>query len=474
MSNNSKTISLCMIVKDEESYIESCIKSVLPIIDEIIVVDTGSVDGTTEIAKRYGAKIFHHKWEYSFSAARNVYIKHAAMDWILVLDADERVDSESLLGIDNLVSDKGDFMGFSFILRNYTNDSTTLGWSPSEENNHFRNEFSGWYPTHSIRLFRNRKDIYYTRTVHESVRESINKIHGKIMDVDIPIHHLGNRRGKENKSAKMEMYERLGKRQIKLEPKDAQAYFELGRIYRERGEHEMAEKILKKANEIDEGYPQIHNELGTVYLRQERLDDAMRALKKAVLLDPFFADAHYNLGNLYERLNEYDKAMESYRKATEINPQFANAYNNLGLILDERGEINEAIEAYMKAIEINPDLALSYNNLGISLLKVSKFYDAIESFKKAIGLDNTYFKAHYNLGNAYAKMDMYKDAVRQYLKCIEIDPEAPEPFFNLGLIHSVKLHDNVRAMNYWKRYIELKPESAEALAIIKLFDFTVN
>lgn len=463
-----------MIVKDEASYIEDCLKSVLPIADEIVVVDTGSVDGTTEIANRYGARIFHHKWDDSFSGARNVYIKHATMDWILVLDADERVDSEGLLAIDNLLSGGDDFMGFTFILRNYTNDSTTLGWSPSEENNPFRNEFSGWYPTRSIRLFRNHKDIHYTRTVHESVRESINKINGKILNLNIPIHHLGDRRGKENKYIKMKTYERLGKEQIKLKPQDAQAYFELGRIYRERGEYEMAEKMLKKANEIDEGYPQIHNELGTVYLNQERFDDARMAFKKAIVLNPSFADAHYNLGNLYERLNEYDMAAESYRKAIEINPQFVNAYNNLGLVLDGGGKIDEAIEAYLKAIEINPYIALSYNNLGISLLKVSKFYEAIESFKKAIELDNTYFKAHYNLGNAYAKMDMYKDAIRQYLKCVEIDKEVPEPFFNLGLIHSVKLHDNNHAMNYWKRYIELKPDSAEAMALIKLFDFTLN
>ena len=83
------------------------------------------------------------------------------MDWILVLDADERVDSENLLKISNLVSDVNNFMGFSFVLRNYTNDSTTLGWSPSEVNNPFRNEFGGWYPTRSIRLFKNCKEIYY-------------------------------------------------------------------------------------------------------------------------------------------------------------------------------------------------------------------------------------------------------------------------------------------------------------------------
>ena len=87
--NNKPTLSLCMIVKDEESMLANCLKSVNGYVDEIIVVDTGSSDRTVEIAEEHGAKVFHHQWENDFSKHRNQAIGYASGDWILVLDADE-------------------------------------------------------------------------------------------------------------------------------------------------------------------------------------------------------------------------------------------------------------------------------------------------------------------------------------------------------------------------------------------------
>ena len=70
-SDVNPTLSLCLIVKDEEEFLPRCLDSVKDYVDEIIIVDTGSTDSTVEIAKRYGAKVYHHAWENSFSKARN-------------------------------------------------------------------------------------------------------------------------------------------------------------------------------------------------------------------------------------------------------------------------------------------------------------------------------------------------------------------------------------------------------------------
>jgi glycosyltransferase involved in cell wall biosynthesis len=83
------TISLCMVVKDEEQYICRAIESVRDVVDEIIVVDTGSVDQTTNIAKRYGAELILLDGLESFSTARNLAIKKAKSDYVLMLDGDE-------------------------------------------------------------------------------------------------------------------------------------------------------------------------------------------------------------------------------------------------------------------------------------------------------------------------------------------------------------------------------------------------
>src|SRR3954454_17988622 len=83
------TLSLCMIVKDEEEWLERCLAAAKPAVDEIIIVDTGSIDRTVEIAESFGATVLHHEWTGSFSDARNVSIEAATGDWIMYLDADE-------------------------------------------------------------------------------------------------------------------------------------------------------------------------------------------------------------------------------------------------------------------------------------------------------------------------------------------------------------------------------------------------
>src|SRR5262249_55825806 len=86
-------VSLCMIVKDEEANLPACLGSVADLVDEVVVVDTGSADRTREVAARYGAKVYDFAWVDSFAAARNESLRHATGDWVLWLDADGRLDA---------------------------------------------------------------------------------------------------------------------------------------------------------------------------------------------------------------------------------------------------------------------------------------------------------------------------------------------------------------------------------------------
>ncbi len=85
-------ISLCMIVKDEEANLPACLITVADLVDEIIVVDTGSADRTRECAEHFGARVVDFPWVDDFSAARNESLRHATGEWILWLDADDRID----------------------------------------------------------------------------------------------------------------------------------------------------------------------------------------------------------------------------------------------------------------------------------------------------------------------------------------------------------------------------------------------
>ncbi|MPM16174.1 SPBc2 prophage-derived glycosyltransferase SunS [bioreactor metagenome] len=94
--NNRITISLCMIVKDEEKTLERCLSSIKDIVDEIIIVDTGSTDKTKEIAKKFNSKIYDFKWIDDFAAARNFSFSKATKEYIFWLDGDDYLDDENI------------------------------------------------------------------------------------------------------------------------------------------------------------------------------------------------------------------------------------------------------------------------------------------------------------------------------------------------------------------------------------------
>jgi O-antigen biosynthesis protein len=89
------TVAACVIARDEERFIGACLKSIHPFVDEIIVLDTGSLDATVEIARALGARVATFVWRDDFAAARNAEIEAATADWIFMLDADERLDPHS-------------------------------------------------------------------------------------------------------------------------------------------------------------------------------------------------------------------------------------------------------------------------------------------------------------------------------------------------------------------------------------------
>lgn len=89
------TISVCMIVKNEEALLEECLNSLKGIWDELIIVDTGSTDTTKEIAKKFTDKVYDYEWIDDFSDARNFSIRKATMEYIYVADADELLDKEN-------------------------------------------------------------------------------------------------------------------------------------------------------------------------------------------------------------------------------------------------------------------------------------------------------------------------------------------------------------------------------------------
>src|SRR6202044_351996 len=112
------TLALSMIVKNAERHLGDCLQSVQGIVDEIVVADTGSTDSSVEIARQAGARILPIPWENDFAKARNLSLAEVKADWVLVLDADERLDAGASKLLPALLADEK-AAGFQVTIRNY-------------------------------------------------------------------------------------------------------------------------------------------------------------------------------------------------------------------------------------------------------------------------------------------------------------------------------------------------------------------
>ena len=150
------TISLCMIVKDEEAMIARCLQAARDAVEEIIVVDTGSTDRTVEIAESLGARVLHHEWDGDFSAARNVSFEAATGDWVMYLDADEVLVADDVRRLRALA---GRTWREAFFLT---------------EINHTGDLEDGTAITHdAMRLFRNRPEYRFEGRIHEQIAQCL-------------------------------------------------------------------------------------------------------------------------------------------------------------------------------------------------------------------------------------------------------------------------------------------------------------
>ena len=146
-------LSVCIITKNEEKFIDGCISSILSIADEIVIVDSFSTDNTKQISKKFPVTYFERKWNGDYSAARNYAISKASGKWILFLDADERL-TNGLTLISTLKKTTSDKIG-GFLLER------------KDIYRHKDNSKITHYNVGIVRLFRNKPNIRFKYKIHE-------------------------------------------------------------------------------------------------------------------------------------------------------------------------------------------------------------------------------------------------------------------------------------------------------------------
>lgn len=168
MTPITSTLAALVLTYNEEDNIKDCLESV-KWIDEIVVIDSFSKDNTVEICKKYTNKIFQRKFD-DFSSQRNYGLEKIESEWVLVVDADERVTPELREEIINELTNQPQFNGYRIPRKNYF-----LGkWI----------KYCGWYPDYTLRLFRKSNVAKYYGKVHEGI-----KIKGNITNLTNDLIH---------------------------------------------------------------------------------------------------------------------------------------------------------------------------------------------------------------------------------------------------------------------------------------------
>jgi len=319
------TLSLCMIVKNEEEYLARCLKSVKPVVDEMIVIDTGSDDRTIEIARAFGAKVYNFKWTGDFSEARNFSLSKASGNWTFHLDADEVISSLDYEAFRKAIRQSATKkIAFLINTRNYTMDVNQVGWVANDGHYEKEESASGWTPSEKVRLFRNESNIRFEYPIHELVEPSLKRAGITVKKSGISVHHYG-KLNKEKSSKKVEIYYQIGRKKLDETKGDAVAIRELAIQAEIIKKHDEAIELWERFNAIEPNVPESYINMGISYCSLGKYEKVLETAKKAMKLAPDMKEAHYNyalgklhlgsaaeavsiLEKLFQRLGEYPPA----------------------------------------------------------------------------------------------------------------------------------------------------------------------
>lgn len=355
------SISLCMIVKDEESNIANCLKSAQGIVDEIIIVDTGSTDETISICKMFNVKIFNFKWNNSFAEVRNFGLKQAKGDWILWLDADEEIDIVDGKNLKKCLSELKNEKLLSMHLINYIGNKKNINQT---------------FQIAHTRLFKNHLGFKFKQNVHEilNVEEVLGEIH-EIKMIPVKIYHYGYLNSevlRKNKSV----------RNLNL---------------------------LLEELKIENHSPWIEYHLASEYYRLENYIDSFEYVNKSII--GFINDKKLPPSLLYKLkysillcLGSIEGAWPSIDLTIKLYPDYVDLYFFKGIILFYKKRYKESLATFDQCIKmgdtnlkhltlkgVGGHMALFYK--GACLEKMGDLKNAKNAYELAVSLAPDYMPA---------------------------------------------------------------------------------
>ena len=419
-----QTLSLCLIGKNETDELGGLLSSIIPVVDEIIFVDTGSTDCTVEVAESFGCSIYHFDWNNNFSDARNFALSKATSDWIVVMDPDERIARSDLWNLRALSYEQADNIAFQLVTFNYTDSSTVANWTGTyPQYKYLSRGFTGWVPSVKCRVFKNDGITEFRGDIHEMVEESLReRDFNLVQNNSIPIHHYGKVR-KDKLLDKEFVQLELGVKKVKEQPKNAVYWHELGVQYMTFGDMVNARDCFHQAISIRPEIVDPWYNLAIIALEFGDIEEAQQYFQETVDVMDSHHDAHNNLGRLLLNKGESDRAAHHFKSAIRYNPMFAQPYINLGLLHKDRGEIDKAIKLFESAIRINPNSVSALMAMSGVYADKADFNQAITMLGKALSIDDTNSDLYMTLAATYNAAGRIEDALKVLFDLVSIHPK---------------------------------------------------
>jgi tetratricopeptide (TPR) repeat protein len=382
-SGKPATVSLCMIVRNEEHQLSDCLRPVAALFDEIVIVDTGSHDATREVAARFTPHVFDFPWCDHFSAARNEALRRSNGDWIFWLDADDRVSAEDVERLQRLFQQLGDepraYMMNTVCSSQYACEGVHLITHP--------------------RLFRRHVELCWQGRVHEQLRPAPIDLGYEQVWSDIEIRHVGYQ-DPAVKQRKLNRDLRLLRMDYAVDPDDMSTLVHLGLTYFHLGRVQQARTTLQHLLKLDkspgEHLRQVYGVLATMEMQEGNLLDMLTIVDQGLQL---FPTGEYLLYLRAECLYELDRyaeakvalsqiisgpAVRQYRGGSPGEIREKLAPRRLADIYRLERDFASAEAALLSIVGRYPDDTLSWHMLGRVYLdsrQEAKLYGVIERLK---------------------------------------------------------------------------------------------
>lgn len=420
-----KTISLCMIVKDEEKHLRRCLDSAKDKVNEIIIVDTGSIDSTIDIARQYTSQIYLYKWSDDFAAARNYSIQYATSDYILILDADEYLDSNADLKRD-LINSENDY--YLMNIRNVLS-------------------YGGAFTHNAVRLFANNKGLFYQNRLHEHLNILDERNSFKGGTANTLIHHSGYTteimEGKEKTKRNLP----LMLKEVEENP-DAYNLYNMGKTYMSMDENGKAIKYFQRAYPLSTKrvfLPELLTKLAYCLSRGGKHEEGLKILNDAVILFPHDTELHFMQGRLFEEAGYNRDAEKTFFKCLELGDK--------GAMVTEGSGSYRAYLALAELYEKQNRIAESYDHIILALKSSKAYAPALRKYFEIVSKANIPLEdIHQNIKHIYNISN-----INELQLLLDVLYSLRHPLLNKYIsIYSINVQPNVvaSAKQYNKHYNE--------------------